>query len=118
MPNGGGVGKLGAVFDPVKCQDSKLEAEVYEMVKMRPVAQNHHSLCLALPPWSSFIHSLLRVDPGSSQTSCYTSLGLFVISVPGIWSLVKRSTKSNVEIPLSVECVGSFCGTLNGILAS
>jgi hypothetical protein len=34
---------------------------------------------------------------GYSQASYYTSLGLFVISVPGIWSLVKRSTKSKVN---------------------
>lgn len=33
---------------------------------------------------------------GYSQASYYTSLGLFVISVPGIWSLIKRSTKSKV----------------------
>lgn len=35
---------------------------------------------------------------GYSQASYYTSLGLFVISVPGVWSLVKRSTKSKVQI--------------------
>lgn len=31
-----------------------------------------------------------------SLASYYTSLGLFVISVPGLWSLIKRSVKSKV----------------------
>ncbi len=33
---------------------------------------------------------------GYSQASYYTSLGLFLLSLPGVWSLVKRSTKSKV----------------------
>lgn len=33
---------------------------------------------------------------GYSQASYYTSLGLFVISIPGLWSLIKRSVKSKV----------------------
>ncbi|MCO5556005.1 hypothetical protein L7F22_009549 [Adiantum nelumboides] len=35
-------------------------------------------------------------EGGYSQASYYTSLGLFIISVPGIWSLIKRSTKSKI----------------------
>ncbi|KAG0487484.1 hypothetical protein HPP92_009579 [Vanilla planifolia] len=31
-----------------------------------------------------------------SPASYYTSLGLFVISVPGLWSLIKRSAKSKI----------------------
>ncbi|KAL3687593.1 hypothetical protein R1sor_013902 [Riccia sorocarpa] len=38
----------------------------------------------------------LADNGGYSQASYYTSLGLFVISVPGVWSLVKRSTKSKI----------------------
>lgn len=34
---------------------------------------------------------------GYSPASYYTSLGLFVISVPGLWSLIKRSVKSKVN---------------------
>jgi hypothetical protein len=34
---------------------------------------------------------------GYSLASYYTSLGLFVISVPGLWSLIKRSVKSKVS---------------------
>ncbi|XP_010682900.2 protein COFACTOR ASSEMBLY OF COMPLEX C SUBUNIT B CCB1, chloroplastic [Beta vulgaris subsp. vulgaris] len=33
---------------------------------------------------------------GYSVASYYTSLGLFVISVPGLWSLIKRSVKSKI----------------------
>ncbi|GFP78820.1 hypothetical protein PHJA_000025500 [Phtheirospermum japonicum] len=40
---------------------------------------------------------LLAADTGGySLASYYTSLGLFVISVPGLWSLIKRSVKSKV----------------------
>eukprot|EP00250_Pteridium_aquilinum_P011673 c20232_g1_i1 orf=51-869(+) len=35
-------------------------------------------------------------EGGYSQASYYTSLGLFVLSAPGIWSLIKRSTKSKI----------------------
>lgn len=42
---------------------------------------------------------LLMAETGSSYSlaSYYTSLGLFVISVPGLWSLIKRSVKSKVR---------------------
>lgn len=46
--------------------------------------QNSHSLVL------------LAESVGYSLASYYTSLGLFVISVPGLWSLIKRSVKSKV----------------------
>lgn len=39
---------------------------------------------------------LLADSVGYSVASYYTSLGLFVISVPGLWSLIKRSVKSKV----------------------
>ncbi|KAL8172142.1 hypothetical protein V2J09_023946 [Rumex salicifolius] len=37
-----------------------------------------------------------NVAGGYSPASYYTSLGLFVISVPGLWSLIKRSVKSKI----------------------
>ncbi|CAL0322757.1 unnamed protein product [Lupinus luteus] len=46
--------------------------------------QHHHSLVL------------LSESVGYSLASYYTSLGLFVISVPGLWSLIKRSVKSKI----------------------
>lgn len=49
------------------------------------VLQDHHN--------SAF---LLAETVGYSMASYYTSLGLFVISVPGLWSLIKRSVKSKV----------------------
>ncbi|XP_058737642.1 protein COFACTOR ASSEMBLY OF COMPLEX C SUBUNIT B CCB1, chloroplastic [Vicia villosa] len=39
---------------------------------------------------------LLTETAGYSLASYYTSLGLFVISVPGLWSLIKRSVKSKI----------------------
>ncbi|KAL2939530.1 Protein COFACTOR ASSEMBLY OF COMPLEX C SUBUNIT B CCB1 chloroplastic [Bienertia sinuspersici] len=39
---------------------------------------------------------LLAESVGYSAASYYTSLGLFVISVPGLWSLIKRSVKSKI----------------------
>ncbi|XP_021644884.2 protein COFACTOR ASSEMBLY OF COMPLEX C SUBUNIT B CCB1, chloroplastic [Hevea brasiliensis] len=39
---------------------------------------------------------LLAESVGYSLASYYTSLGLFVISVPGLWSLIKRSVKSKI----------------------
>ncbi|XP_077212302.1 cofactor assembly of complex C isoform X1 [Tasmannia lanceolata] len=38
----------------------------------------------------------LTENVGYSLASYYTSLGLFVISVPGLWSLIKRSVKSKI----------------------
>lgn len=40
---------------------------------------------------------LMAESVGYSVASYYTSLGLFVISVPGLWSLIKRSVKSKVS---------------------
>ncbi|KAI4367071.1 hypothetical protein MLD38_022852 [Melastoma candidum] len=39
---------------------------------------------------------LAETTAGYSLASYYTSLGLFVISVPGLWSLIKRSVKSKI----------------------
>ncbi|CAA2996576.1 COFACTOR ASSEMBLY OF COMPLEX C SUBUNIT B CCB1, chloroplastic [Olea europaea subsp. europaea] len=39
---------------------------------------------------------LLADTAGYSLASYYTSLGLFIISVPGLWSLIKRSVKSKI----------------------
>ena len=54
----------------------------------------------------------LAESTGYSLASYYTSLGLFVISVPGLWSLIKRSVKSKVcilkFIPFLVSSVQNF----------
>ncbi|KAF8050077.1 hypothetical protein N665_2050s0001 [Sinapis alba] len=49
--------------------------------------------------WEQNPSSLLlmaETGGGYSLASYYTSLGLFVISVPGLWSLIKRSVKSKI----------------------
>ncbi|KAL3526221.1 hypothetical protein ACH5RR_014593 [Cinchona calisaya] len=55
------------------------------------------SASVAADPLSSlFLADSSIVGGGYSQASYYTSLGLFVISVPGLWSLIKRSVKSKI----------------------
>ncbi|XP_078160183.1 cofactor assembly of complex C [Carex rostrata] len=49
---------------------------------------------------------LLDADVGYSPASYYTSLGLFVISVPGLWSLIKRSVKSKIVQKTFVRAEG------------
>ncbi|KAG9156060.1 hypothetical protein Leryth_025309 [Lithospermum erythrorhizon] len=46
------------------------------------------------PPTSSLF--FLAEAASYSLASYYTSLGLFIISVPGLWSLIKRSVKSKI----------------------
>lgn len=58
----------------------------------RQLQQHHESLFL-----------LAADTAGYSVASYYTSLGLFVISVPGLWSLIKRSVKSKVPESLSTQ---------------
>ncbi|KAI4350428.1 hypothetical protein L6164_004885 [Bauhinia variegata] len=52
------------------------------------IAHQHHE-----NPYSLV---LMAESAGYSLASYYTSLGLFVISVPGLWSLIKRSVKSKI----------------------
>lgn len=52
-----------------------------------------HHLHTHQTPYSLFE---LAESTGYSLASYYTSLGLFVISVPGLWSLIKRSVKSKI----------------------
>ena len=48
---------------------------------------------------------------GYSLASYYTSLGLFVISVPGLWSLIKRSVKSKVLLPFLLFLLLLICSS-------
>lgn len=66
----------------------KLRLSLHESAEF--ITQNQQQL---LNPNSLF---LLTETTGYSLASYYTSLGLFVISVPGLWSLIKRSVKSKV----------------------
>lgn len=51
----------------------------------------HHSASLALP---SFLLGDEEISVGYSKFSYYTTLGLYVLSFPGLWSVVKRATKT------------------------
>ncbi|PSS35331.1 Protein COFACTOR ASSEMBLY OF COMPLEX C SUBUNIT B like [Actinidia chinensis var. chinensis] len=56
-----------------------------------------HDLMIShLQPIPSSLYLLADTAGGYSLASYYTSLGLFVISVPGLWSLIKRSVKSKI----------------------
>lgn len=57
-----------------------------------------HSFTILLPAILSFMTADASGEPSYSLASYYTSLGLFVLSVPGVWSLIKRSTKSKVSL--------------------
>eukprot|EP00249_Psilotum_nudum_P005683 c19117_g1_i1 orf=247-1170(-) len=45
---------------------------------------------------SPLIYPFLAENAGYSQASYYSSLGLFLLSLPGLWSLIKRSAKSKI----------------------
>lgn len=55
-------------------------------------------------------------EPSYSLASYYTSLGLFLLSVPGVWSLVKRSTKSKVCTSSTIMAL--LAGTMSYFLFS
>jgi len=56
-------------------------------------------------PISDFLHSSMTIgaaeglpsDVGYSKVSYYTILGLYILSFPGIWSQIKRSTSAKVK---------------------
>lgn len=74
------------MFVGASLQDSILSSSSYALVEHL----QHH---FGQNPDSIF---LLAESVGYSLASYYTSLGLFVISVPGLWSLIKRSVKSKI----------------------
>ena len=58
------------------------------------------SLTLRSTPLASLAPLFLLADGGLAddiKPSYFASLGLFVLSAPGLWSLVKRSAKSKVD---------------------
>ncbi|KAL8196359.1 hypothetical protein R6Q57_024654 [Mikania cordata] len=61
----------------------------------RPSLHPQHSLILKKKNPGVFVVAD-AANVGYSTASYYTSLGLFVISVPGLWSLIKRSVKSKI----------------------
>lgn len=54
----------------------------------------HHSVSSALP---SFLLGDEEISVGYSKFSYYTTLGLYVLSFPGLWSVVKRATKTKYK---------------------
>ncbi|KAI4375519.1 hypothetical protein MLD38_013378 [Melastoma candidum] len=72
----------------------------HSMVVLADLSPLTTTLPVLLPhlPGNHSSEFLLLADTtaGYSLASYYTSLGLFVISVPGLWSLIKRSVKSKI----------------------
>lgn len=59
------------------------------------------ALALLTPPEAlAEAAATLEGEVGYSRASYYASLTLFIISIPGLWSLIKRATKSKVCLGL------------------
>ncbi|XP_062119745.1 protein COFACTOR ASSEMBLY OF COMPLEX C SUBUNIT B CCB1, chloroplastic [Humulus lupulus] len=70
-----------------------LRSSLHEAISIAS-SPSTHDLQQQLETSSSLF--LVSDSVGYSLASYYTSLGLFVISVPGLWSLIKRSVKSKI----------------------
>lgn len=53
----------------------------------------HHTASTALPSFL-LLSDEAAGSVGYSKFSYYTTLGLYVLSFPGLWSVVKRATKT------------------------
>ncbi|XP_021762449.1 protein COFACTOR ASSEMBLY OF COMPLEX C SUBUNIT B CCB1, chloroplastic-like [Chenopodium quinoa] len=77
-----------AISKPKRAVKISVSASLQEIEIASDLANHFHE-----NPSSLF---LIAEGVGYSVASYYTSLGLFVISVPGLWSLIKRSVKSKI----------------------
>ena len=74
--------------------------EINQINEARPgpiIEESSHVSPSHLFSSAALVIPALAEGTGYSQASYYTSLGLFILSVPGVWSLIKRSTKSKVR---------------------
>lgn len=85
---------LGRVSTPSRSQRHHLPRLSLQQTIVSSSALMDHLQHYQQNPDSMFF---LAETAGYSLSSYYTSLGLFVISVPGLWSLIKRSVKSKVS---------------------
>ncbi|KAG4119264.1 hypothetical protein ERO13_D11G068100v2 [Gossypium hirsutum] len=84
---------LGRVSTPSRSQRHHLRRLSLQQTIVSSSALMDHLQHYQQNPDSMFF---LAEAAGYSLSSYYTSLGLFVISVPGLWSLIKRSVKSKI----------------------
>eukprot|EP00271_Cylindrocystis_brebissonii_P011151 TRINITY_DN27973_c0_g1_i1.p1 TRINITY_DN27973_c0_g1~~TRINITY_DN27973_c0_g1_i1.p1 ORF type:complete len:315 (+),score=46.26 TRINITY_DN27973_c0_g1_i1:170-1114(+) len=75
---------------------SSLEASAGESTGRTVEDDSEESMWKLQTSAAALIIPALAEGTSYSQASYYTSLGLFVLSVPGIWSLIKRSVKSKI----------------------
>lgn len=67
----------------------------YEAKKLEKI-ENSTTVPFTLFSSAALVFPAIAEATSYSQASYYTSLGLFILSVPGVWSLIKRSTKSKI----------------------
>ncbi|CAL5370345.1 unnamed protein product [Camellia sinensis] len=96
----GGVA-VSSLMDPLSYSSDSSAAITNVHHLMMTMITSHVPVPVPVPVPSSSRSLLLLADSaaasgGYSLASYYTSLGLFVISVPGLWSLIKRSVKSKI----------------------
>ncbi|KAI8030737.1 hypothetical protein LOK49_LG01G04286 [Camellia lanceoleosa] len=96
----GGVA-VSSLMDPLSYSSDSSAAITNVHHLMMTMIMSHVHVPVPVPVPSSSRSLLLLADSaaasgGYSLASYYTSLGLFVISVPGLWSLIKRSVKSKI----------------------
>lgn len=87
-----GIRSLKREFPRLKCasRSGRVEVRAHDCEDDDEIASSSSVLYSVAPL------ILLADSTGYSQASYNTTLGLFLLSLPGVWSLVKRATKSKV----------------------
>ena len=80
--------------------DSERARGIGDEAESRDVGMSASASSAGVPPalFSVAPLMILADATGYSQASYNTTLGLFLLSLPGVWSLVKRATKSKVRV--------------------
>jgi len=94
IKNGRNVRHKFPMFPTTQNNSSRSACRARALVQFIDYSQNH----------DIYINEIASLAEGYAKSSYYTALGLFMLSLPGLWSLVKRSTKSKIvkktyEIP-------------------
>lgn len=87
-----GIRSLKREFPRLKCESrsGRVEVRAHDCEDDDEIASSSSVLYSVAPL------ILLADSTGYSQASYNTTLGLFLLSLPGVWSLVKRATKSKI----------------------
>ena len=99
---------LGMVFDPSHFLDS---ASMFLSDAVDSVDPASASVEASAPIASPDCIPGTSGEVTYSRASYYTILGLYVLSFPGLWSTIKRSTAAKVKRMTFVRYVRSYCST-------